>query len=172
MVVSYSCTSLTTFFTAYFFVDYWLSNEWPEAWEWSLAMSWWIVCLLWSWKLDQNLIGTYYRLGYDQKILSLVVNGDVLEFFLCPIWVLCSYKLYSPIVTYLLTRGYSDRMYFDVIVCSAKLVYYRTNKTIWTPPGEQIKSWYRYLYLLIMHLCMFCGLLHDWKWKIQHEYDT
>ena len=58
-----------------FWVDYWLSNErYLETWEWSLAMSWWIVCLLSSWKLDQNLVlGTFY---YDQiqRIFSLVKN--------------------------------------------------------------------------------------------------
>ena len=51
-----------------FLVDYWLSNEeYLEAWEWSLAMSWWIVCLLSSWKLDQNLVLIRYLLLWSDS---------------------------------------------------------------------------------------------------------
>ena len=52
----------------HFLVDYWLSNEeYLEAWEWSLAMAWWIVCLLSSWKLDQNLVLIRYLLLWSDS---------------------------------------------------------------------------------------------------------
>ena len=46
----------------------------------------------------------------------------------------------------LLTRGHSVCVYYDVIVCPGKIgttylrIYQDKQTSIWTPPGEQIKS--------------------------------